>query len=91
MKYTPGRDYRFEYVTDVVTFVETYQCHDCAFKSDRPDYPMCFEVEGQLLVQDSDFAPVEELDDRGSDGVVCVRYRQDVLAEQEHPDQGRLI
>lgn len=88
--YTPGRDYRFEYVTDVIEFVERFQCADCAFK-ESGEYPMCNEVSGQLLVQDSEFAPVPELDDRGSDGVVCVKYRQDVLVEQEHPDQGRLL
>lgn len=80
--YTPGRDYRFEYVTDVMQFIERHQCHDCVFK-ESGEYPMCNEVSGQLLVQDSDFAPVEELDDRGPDGVVCVKYRHQELTDVE--------
>ena len=88
MKYSPKRDYRFEYLTDVMSFVEERQCHDCAFKSDRPDYPMCFEVEGELFAENG---PVGALDDQGNDGVVCTRYRNEVLAEQEHSDQGRLL
>jgi len=91
VSYTPKRDHRFEYVTDVISFVEERQCNDCVFKSDPEDYPMCFEVEGQLLVQDSEFAPVAELDDRGEHGVVCVKYVDEVLAEEAHPNQGRLF
>lgn len=72
MKYTPGRDYRFEYLWDVMSFVENYQCNTCAFKSDRPDYPMCFEVEADLIAENG---PVEALDDLGEHGVECVRYR----------------
>lgn len=86
--YIPRRDYRFEYLTEVMDFVEERQCHDCAFKSDRDDYPMCFEVEGELFAENG---PVEALDDLGDEGVVCTRYKNEVLAEIEHPDQGRLI
>lgn len=72
MKYVPGRDYRFEYLDDVMLFVEEYQCGTCAFKSDRPDYPMCFEVEAELFAENG---PVQALDDLGEHGVECVRYR----------------
>jgi hypothetical protein len=71
-----------------MVFVEENQCEDCAFKSDRPDYPMCFEVEGELFAENG---PVQSLDDLGAEGVVCVRYKNDVLAEQEHPDQLKLF
>lgn len=87
MSYRARRDYRFEYVWDVMEFIEENQCGTCAFKSDRPDYPMCFEIEGELISEE----PVPALDDRGDEGVVCTRYRNDVLAEQAHPDQGRLF
>lgn len=85
--YIPKRDYRFEYLWDVMSFIEENKCHDCAFKSDRPDYPMCFEIEAEII----DEKPVAALDDQGDDGVVCTRYRNEVLVEQEHPDQLRLF
>lgn len=87
MVYIPRRDSRFEYIWDVMTFVEEQQCNSCAFKSDREDDPMCFEIEAELIAEE----PVEALDDRGSDGVVCMKYVDEVLAEEEHPNQGRLF
>lgn len=87
MTYKATRDHRFEYVWDVMQFIEERQCETCAFKSDRDDYPMCFEIEAELISEE----PVASLDDRGDDGVVCTRYRNDVLAEEAHPDQGRLL
>lgn len=86
--YRPRRDHRFEYLTDVMSFVERNQCNGCGFKSDRPDYPMCFEVEGELFAENG---PVAALDDRGNDGVVCVLFRDQELVAQEHPDQRRLL
>ena len=87
MTYTAKRDNRFEYVWDVMSFIEANQCWSCAFKSDRDGYPMCGEIELPLMEE----KPVEALDDAGDDGVVCTKYRDEVLAEQEHPDQGRLL
>ena len=86
MTFFPRRDYRFEYLTDVMSFIER-QCATCAFKSDRPDYPMCFEIEAELFEE----KPVEAFDDHGDDGIVCTKYREETLAEQEHPDQHRLF
>lgn len=85
--YTARRDYRFEYVWDLMKFIEDEQCHDCAFKSDRDEYPMCFEIEAELISEQ----PVPALDDKGDDGVYCTRYRNDVLEEEAHPDQLRIF
>lgn len=87
MTYTPRRDQRFHYIWDVMKFVEERQCMSCAFKSDRPDYPMCGEIELELIEE----KPVEALDDLGDDGVVCTKYREATLTEQEHPSQHRLF
>jgi hypothetical protein len=55
---------------------------------------MCYTVEGKLIAEE----PVEELDDRGNDGIVCNVFRSldeqehlDIVAEQSHPNQGRLF
>lgn len=81
MTYTPKRDYRFEYVGDVITFIEEYQCKGCAFMNDRGDGMfMCPEIEGELILEKS----VPDLDDRGEHGVVCTRYRS--VDDYTHPD-----
>ena len=85
--YIPRRDSRFEYIWELLSHVEERQCNDCFFKSDREGYPMCGEVEAQVIEE----GPVVELDDRGEHGVVCTKYRDVVLAEQEHIDQYRLF
>lgn len=94
--YTPGRDARFEYLWDAINFIEENQCRTCAFsKLNDPDenrehaeeYPMCYEIEAAMLTEQ----PVEAIDDCGDDGVVCTKYRDVTLAEQEHIDQGRLF
>lgn len=96
MMYTPHRDGRFHYLWDLMQFIEREQCRSCMFsKLNDPDedkdhaeeYPMCYEIEGAIITEE----PVEALDDRGTDGVVCTRYKNRVLAEEEHPDQGRLF
>lgn len=90
--YKPTRDHRFEYVWEVMEFIEENQCKGCAFKSEHGEnsigepYFMCGEIEFLL----ADEQPVLDLDDVGDDGVVCRRYREEALAEQEHPDQLRL-
>ena len=79
MTYFPRRDDRFEYLTEAASFVEDRQCTTCAFKSDRPDYPICFEIEGILLEED----PIIAWDDRGNAGLHCNKYRNEELADQE--------
>lgn len=81
MSYTPRRDERFEYVWDVMRFVEDKQCKSCAFMFNRDDeYFMCGEIEYELM----EMNVVPELDDAGSDGVVCTRYRS--VDDYTHPD-----
>jgi hypothetical protein len=71
--YTPHRDERFEYITDLMGFIEENQCTVCYFRSDREEYPMCFEIEGQIFTEE----PVAELEDVGTQGVVCTKFRLD--------------
>lgn len=83
--YKPRRDHRFEYVADVLHFIEINQCRGCAFSGSN--FPMCDEIAIGLMLEHT----IPDLDDLGDDGVVCRRYRDAELAEQEHPDQGRLL
>lgn len=85
--YVPRRDYRFEYLWEAMSFIEERQCNSCAFKSDRPEYPMCFEIESRFIAEE----PVVEVEDLDDEGLVCKVYRNDILAEQAHPDQKRLF
>jgi hypothetical protein len=91
--YQPHRDRRFEYVWEVMSFIEDNQCGTCAFKNPHGEntigepYMMCGPIEYELTVEN----PVEGLDDVGDDGVVCRLYREETLVEQEHPDQLRLL
>lgn len=94
--YEPKRDSRFDYLWDVMHFVEEMQCKGCAFSKLQDDegdpehaanYPMCHEIEAKFVLEE----PVEELDDAGRDGVVCTLFKSVETAKQEHPDQQRLI
>lgn len=80
MTYKPQRDRRFEYLWEVMAFIEDNQCRSCKFsrlqdpdeeKNFAEEYPMCPEIEGALLTEE----PVEALDDVGDDGVVCRKYQ----------------
>lgn len=93
--YAPKRDHRFEYLWDAMAFIEENQCVSCAFgKLNDPDedsshaaeYPMCYKIEGEFIMEE----PVEAIDDRGDEGVVCTLYRSAELANQE-PGQGVLF
>jgi hypothetical protein len=79
MTYIPRRDYRFEYLTEAASFIEERQCETCAFKSDRPEYPMCFEIEAVLW----DEKPIVEWDDLGDQGLHCTKYRWQQLVDDE--------
>ena len=91
------RTSRFDYLWDLMSFIEDNQCRkDCAFsKLNDPDqdadhaeeYPMCFQIEGNIIIEE----PVEELDEQSDGTVICNRYRPAVLVEQEAPEQGRLF
>ena len=94
--YTPHRDSRFEYVFELIHFIEENQCRTCAFsklqdhdedKATAEEYPMCYPIEGEIMLEH----PMACLDDRGAEGVVCTNYRNAELASQAHPDQGRLL
>jgi len=71
--YKPQRDSRFEYLWEIMEFIEEKQCNTCQFKSDREDFSMCDEIEAQIIAEE----PVEDLDDAGSHGVVCTKYEQE--------------
>lgn len=73
MAYTPQRDHRFEYLWELMDFIEDTQCKSCAFRksSDDTDTPMCYEVEGLILLEEE----VSCLYDYGEKGVFCTKYR----------------
>ena len=90
MMYKPHRDERYEYLSDLMEFIESNQCHQCLFSKTVSDpsaaaleFPMCEEVEGELLSE----ASLDFLDDRGNDGVVCMKY----VGYEASPEQGRLF
>lgn len=77
--YEPYRDYRFEYIWDVINFIEENQCRNCVFSklvtdpgSHANEYPMCWAIEAEIMAENG---PVAALDDHGDDGVVCRDYR----------------
>jgi hypothetical protein len=70
--YTPTRDYRFEYASQAIAFIELRQCHTCLFKENSTDYPMCYEIAGSIVMEQ----PVEDIDDRGNEGIVCTKYEE---------------
>lgn len=93
--YTPHRDERFEYLWDLMHFIENNQCRTCAFSKIVTDhnahayeYPMCWGIEAQIMAESG---AVAALDDHGDDGVVCKDYRDAEEASKAHPDQGRLL
>jgi hypothetical protein len=81
----------FPYAEDLINYVEYNQCVTCAFSKlvDDPnnEFPMCHEIEAQILLE----SPVEALDKTPDGGVVCTAYKNVILVELEHPDQGRLF
>ena len=91
MTYTAHRDHRFEYVTDVMDFIEDNQCKVCRFRKnpnewDRAhaeEYPMCLEIEPKVITEE----PVEELDDAGPLGVVCSLFKLGDPPPPKDPDQ----
>jgi hypothetical protein len=91
MTYTAHRDNRFEYVDDVIRFIEENQCEACYFRKTwyewggdfAQDYPMCPEIEAPLSLEE----PVAELDDKGSAGVVCSKFKLGDVPPPVDPDQ----
>lgn len=78
MTYIPRRDYRFEYVTEAISFVEERQCIDCFFK-ESGEFPMCMEIQGNVMLEE----PIEEWSDLGDEGLLCNKYRNEVVAGNE--------
>lgn len=68
--YVPKRDYRFEYVTEVMAHVEENQCVSCVFREEG-EYPMCLPIAAKITLEE----PVEEINDLGSSGLSCTKYR----------------
>lgn len=91
LTYTAHRDERFQYVTEVIQFIEENQCEVCRFRKSPAEwdadhaveYPMCPEIESTLIAE----KPVEELDDKGSAGVVCSRFKLGDPPSPVDPDQ----
>lgn len=68
MTYIPRRDYRFEYLHDVLNWMEEHVCSDCIFrKMDQTEYIMCHELEGKIFLEE----PIEEWEDLGDLGLSC--------------------
>ena len=66
--YIPRRTDKFEYAADAIHFVETYQCHTCAFQ--EPEGPMCSEAALNILLEE----PVDFMDEH--DGLpICNKYQ----------------
>lgn len=93
--YEPGRKDGYEYLWDLMNDIEEKQCRTCAFSKlvtegadnqHADEYPMCWEIEGEMSMEDG---PVEALD-LTDDGVVCSQYRNVELASQEK-NQGTLL
>lgn len=68
--YQPHRENRYEYIFDLMSDIEERQCQVCVYRSDREEYPMCFEIEGKIMTEE----PVEELIDLDSQGVACTKF-----------------
>lgn len=69
--YVPKRDQRFEYVTDAMNWVEKTQCNTCVFREEG-EYPMCLPVATKITLE----KPVEEIDDQGDNGLLCLKYKE---------------
>lgn len=86
--YKPHRDHRFEYLWDMMSFIEDNQCRTCVFRrTDDEDYPMCFEISGLLIEEE----PVEQIDDIGELGLSCTKYRNGEPTPQQVDGQGELF
>lgn len=85
--YEPHRSARYEYITELISDIEKRQCGSCAFSKlvDSPqdpnswDFPMCWQVEGETMLE----KPVECLDEQPDGVVVCTVYRSAELVAQE--------
>lgn len=86
MVYTPQIDYRFEYVTDAINHIEEEQCNSCVFREEG-EFPMCLPISGQMILEE----PVEEINDLGSDGLVCTKYRNGEPTAQQVDGQEELF
>lgn len=69
--YKPRRDYRFEYVTDAINFIEEQQCGTCVFREEG-EFPMCLEISGQIILE----KPVPEIEDMDGQGIWCQKYKE---------------
>ena len=86
--YRPHRDERFYYVWEAMHHLEENQCNTCVFKNTGdPDYPMCLPISGQFILEE----PVEEINDLGSDGLVCTKYRNGEPTPEQIEGQGELF
>jgi len=92
----PVKVRRYEYLWELMGELEQ-TCETCRFrKSVREfndhavDYPMCLEVESEILHEDK---PVEVLDEDEHGMVVCTKYRPGDPDETfgAHPDQQELF
>ena len=95
MSYEPGRKDGYYYIWELMADIEERQCRTCVFSKivDDPknephssEYPMCFQIEGEIVAENG---PVEALD-KTDDGVVCSQYRNADRA-LEARGQGRLF
>lgn len=68
--YKPHRDHRYEYLWEAMRDIEEAQCNSCVFR-ELGEYPMCLPISGQFILEE----PVEEINDLGSGGLVCTKYR----------------
>ncbi|HEY5446637.1 MAG TPA: hypothetical protein VIJ87_19675 [Pyrinomonadaceae bacterium] len=87
MVYTPHREIRYDYIWDLMADIEERQCQVCIYRSDREEYPMCFEIEGKIITED----PVEELIDLDAQGVVCTKFKLGEPLPPTDPDQLHLF
>ncbi len=94
--YEPGRKDGYEYIWELMNDIEEKQCRTCAFsklvtdkgnEAHAEEYPMCYEVEGEIV---SENGPVKALDKTPDRGVVCTSYRSAELVSQE-TNQGVLF
>lgn len=79
--YNPRRTARFEYLWEVMNFVEENQCRMCVHsklkdpdenKSHAEEYPMCYEVEGAMMLEE----PVHEFDEDEHGLITCNKFER---------------
>lgn len=85
--YKPTRSKNFEYIWDLMSFIEDNQCRNCAFSklatennSHADEYPMCYEIEAEIITEE----PVAALDEQPDGSVVCTKYRS--VGDYTQPD-----